>query len=155
MGSGRSLKPFTCQQQKRIPTQAGKSLCGSGDCRESSPSRVWALPWGSCSWLPLAPLSQPCMQYYTGSRNEVKARGLRPPGAGTPAIVSMPLPSGSALLPSLLGVSVQGQTFQEKAWSEKAWACHLTGSAVRQTKAVAATLAALGTGSPGPPLPLL
>ena len=90
-------------------------------------------PGGAAAGSPRLLSCQPCIQYHTGSLNEAKVRGLHPPGAGTLAFISMSLPSGSALLPSLLAVSRQGQTFQEKAWSHiwcvrGAWACSLTGS---------------------------
>ena len=137
MGSGRSLKPFTCQQEKRVPTQAGKSLRGSGGCRESSRTRLWALPWGRCSWLPPAPLLPTLHSASHWQPERGQSERTAPSGAGTPTFISVSLLSGSALLPSLLGVPRQGPTFQEKAWSHircvrGAWACSPTGSVCQE-----------------------
>lgn len=61
---------------------------------------------GELQLAPTGSPSQPCIQHHTGALNEAQVRGPHPLGAGTPALVTLPL-----------GVSRQGQTSQQKAWS--------------------------------------
>lgn len=145
--------PLLANNRSESPSRQQRACAARGDCRRLTIKGV-GLPWGSCSWLPwlLSPNPACSITLAAGTRPKREDCALRELVLRQSSACRCPL-AGS--LPSLPGVSVQGQTFQEKAWSEKAWACHLTGSAVRQTKAVAATPAALGTSTPGPPLPLL